>query len=486
MSTYLGIDLGTSSSKVIIMDESQAILASASHHMDVSRPHPGWSEQNPADWISATTAAIDELKAKHGELLARVQGVGLSGHMHGATLLNRRDEVLRPCILWNDTRSFREAAELDATAMFRDRTGNIVFPGFTAPKLLWVARNEPDIFKDLRWALLPKDYLRLWLTGEHASEMSDAAGTSWLHTGERRWDADLLAATGMTIEQMPNLVEGSEVSGILRPELATRWGMKPGVVVAGGAGDNAASACGIGAVEPNTAFVSLGTSGVLFASNESYKPNPESAVHAFCHAVPNTWHQMGVILSATDSLNWLAGVTGKDAAALTGALGDALLTPGPVTFLPYLSGERTPYNDASIRGIFTGLGHESDPVALAKGVVEGVAFAIRDSLDALGNAGTSLRRVTAVGGGSRSIYWLKTIATVLNLPVDIPAEGDFGAAFGAARLGLIAAEKADPFAVCRPPHTERTIEPDANLVAEFMVAHDRYKKLYPAVKGALS
>ena len=486
MSTYLGIDLGTSSSKVVIMDETQAILASATHHMDVARPHPGWSEQNPADWIAATSAALDELKAGHGHLLGRVRGIGLSGHMHGATLLNRRDEVLRPCILWNDTRSFKEAAELDAQPMFRDRTGNIVFPGFTAPKLLWVARNEPEIFAELRWALLPKDYLRLWLTGEHCSEMSDAAGTSWLHTGERRWDADLLAATGMTVEQMPNLVEGSAASGTLRPELANRWGLPSGVVVAGGAGDNAASACGIGAVEPNTAFVSLGTSGVLFASNESYKPNPESAVHAFCHAVPDTWHQMGVILSATDSLNWLAGITGKDAAALTGALGTNLLAPGPVTFLPYLSGERTPHNDASIRGVFTGLGHESDPAALAKAVVEGVAFAIRDSLDALGNAGTSLSRVMAVGGGSRSHYWLKAIATVLNMPVDIPAEGDFGAAFGAARLGLIAAEKADPFVICRPPHIELTIEPDANLVAGFMAAHHTYKKLYPAVKGALS
>jgi xylulokinase len=485
MTTYLGIDLGTSSSKVIIMDENQAILASAHASMDVSRPHPGWSEQNPADWISATTTAIDELRAKHGALLARVKGIGLSGHMHGATLIDDKDKPLRPCILWNDTRSHGEAKELDEQPVFRTKTGNIVFPGFTAPKLLWVARHEPEIFNQLRRVLLPKDYLRHWLTGEHVSEMSDAAGTGWLDTGLRRWDSELLAATGMDISHMPRLIEGTHVSGALKPELAAHWGMTTGVVVAGGAGDNAASACGIGAVAPGAAFVSLGTSGVLFASNASYLPNPESAVHAFCHAMPNTWHQMGVILSATDSLNWLANLTGKDAASLTNPLGEALLAPGPVTFLPYLSGERTPYNDASVRGVFTGLGHECDALAMTKAVVEGVAFAVRDSHEALRHAGTNLTRVTAVGGGSRSIYWLKVIATVLNIPVDIPAEGDFGAAFGAARLGLIAATGADAFAICTPPRTIRTIEPEASLIDGFAQSYQTYRKLYPAIKGAL-
>lgn len=483
MTTYLGIDLGTSSSKVIILDENQKILASAARPMDVARPHHGWSEQEPGQWIAATTAAIDELKASHGPELARVRGIGLSGHMHGATLLDKQDRALRPCILWNDTRSHAEARELDSQPLFRELTGNIVFPGFTAPKLLWVARNEQDLFAKVRWVLLPKDYLRHWLTGEHTSEMSDAAGTSWLDTGKRAWDSRLLDATGLRLEQMPNLVEGTDVSGTLRPELAARWGMTPGVVVAGGAGDNAASACGIGAVAPGTAFVSLGTSGVLFASNARYSPNPDSAVHAFCHAVPGTWHQMGVILSATDSLNWLANLTGRDAASLTAALGDTLLPPGPVTFLPYLSGERTPYNDAVIRGAFTGLAHESDHVALARAVVEGVAFAVRDSLDALRSAGTDIGRVTAVGGGSRSDYWLKVIATTLGMPVDIPAEGDFGAAFGAARLGLIAAEGADPFLICQPPVIKRTIEPEGALVNAFASAHNAYKSHYPAIKG---
>jgi xylulokinase len=334
--------------------------------------------------------------------------------------------------------------------------------------------------------LLPKDYLRLWLTGEHVSEMSDAAGTSWLDTGKRDWDDRLLAATGLQRSHMPRLVEGTAVSGTLRRELAARWGINGNPVVAGGAGDNAASACGMGTVAPGSAFVSLGTSGVLFASNESYRPNPASAVHAFCHAIPNTWHQMGVILSATDSLNWLAGVTGKDAAVLTSQLGDDLKAPGPVMFLPYLSGERTPHNDAGIRGAFAGLGQESGTLALTKAVVEGVAFAVRDSLDALEAAGTTLKRVTAIGGGSRSAYWLKVVASVLEIPVDIPAEGDFGAAFGAARLGLIAATSADPFEVCLPPKTALTIDPDTQLIPLFREAHSKYQKLYPALKGALN
>ncbi|PDT47771.1 xylulokinase [Sinorhizobium fredii] len=481
---YLGLDLGTSGVKATLIDGEQKIIGSASAALDVSRPHPGWSEQDPADWCRAAEAAIEGLKQTHPQALAAVRGIGLSGQMHGATLIDESDKVLRPCILWNDTRSFRQAAVLDRDPQFRALTGNIVFPGFTAPKLAWVRENEPEIFAKLRWVLLPKDYLRLWLTGEHISEMSDSAGTSWLDTGKRQWSESLLAATHLEERQMPDLVEGTDSAGTLRPELASRWGMEPGVVLAGGAGDNAASACGMGTVGEGQAFVSLGTSGVLFAANASYLPNPESAVHAFCHALPNTWHQMGVILSATDALNWHAGITGRSAAELTGELGDTLKAPGSVTFLPYLSGERTPHNDAAIRGVFAGLGHESSRAALTQAVLEGVAFAIRDSLEALRAAGTTLNRVTAIGGGSRSRYWLKSIATALDLPVDLPADGDFGAAFGAARLGLIAATGADPVATCYAPATAETIAQDVSLVAAYEDAYQRYRQLYPAIKGA--
>jgi xylulokinase len=481
---YLGLDLGTSGVKALLIDERQAIVGSAHGDLDISRPHPGWSEQDPADWIRAAETAVGALKTEHPKALAAVKGIGLSGQMHGATLLDASGAVLRPCILWNDTRSFAEAAALDADPRFRAVTGNIVFPGFTAPKLVWVRNNEPEVFAKVRKVLLQKDYLRLWLTGEHISEMSDASGTAWLDVSARRWSDGLLAATELDESDMPALVEGTEKAGMLKPKLAARWGIGGPVVVAGGAGDNAASACGMGTIGEGHAFVSIGTSGVLFAANAAFLPNPESAVHTFCHALPRTWHQMGVILSATDSLNWLSDVTGRSAAELTGELGEALKAPGGISFLPYLSGERTPYNDAAIRGAFAGLGHESGRAALTQAVLEGVAFAFRDCLEALRKAGTTLDRVTAIGGGSRSAYWLKSIATALGLPVDIPAEGDFGAAFGAARLGLIAAEGADPVATCTPPAISRSVGPDRTLADAYEAAYRRYRALYPAVKKA--
>lgn len=481
---YLGIDLGTSGVKALLIDGEQNAIASGHGALTASRPKPGWSEQNPADWVRATEEAIAELKASHPAELAAVKGIGLSGQMHGATLIDFTDTVLRPCILWNDTRSHAEAAALDADPRFRQLSGNIVFPGFTAPKLVWVKNNEPDLFKRVARVLLPKDYLRLWLSGDYISEMSDAAGTAWLDVGQRAWSQDLLEATDMRADQMPSLVEGTQPAGTLRDKLATKWGMGKGVTIAGGAGDNAASAAGMGAVRGGQGFVSLGTSGVLFAANDSYLPNPESAVHAFCHCLPDAWHQMGVILSATDSLNWLANLTGQGAGELSAALGDALKAPGSVSFLPYLSGERTPHNDASIRGAFVGLGHESGAAVLTQAIMEGVAFAFRDSFEALKAAGTELPRVTAIGGGSRSHYWLKAIATALDIPVDLPADGDFGAAFGAARLGLIAAEGADPLAICTPPATAQTIEPDAALRQAFEDAYGRFRGLYPAIRVA--
>jgi xylulokinase len=483
---YLGIDLGTSGVKALLIDAGQRVIASATASLTVSRPHEGWSEQNPADWIEAVESAVSALKSAHPREIAAVRGIGLSGQMHGATLIDAAGAVLRPCILWNDTRSWAQAAALDADPRFRGVTGNIVFPGFTAPKLAWVKASEPSVFARVAKVLLPKDYLRLWLTGEYVSEMSDASGTSWLDVGARAWSPDLLAATDLDLRHMPALVEGTAVSGTLRDSVAARWGMGGSVIVAGGAGDNAASACGMGAVAAGQAFVSLGTSGVLFAANDAYLPNPQGAVHTFCHALPGAWHQMGVILSATDSLNWLSGISGRTATELTAELGESLRAPTAVSFLPYLSGERTPHNDAAMRGAFVGLAHQSDRAALTQGVLEGVAFAFRDCLEALREAGTDISRVTAIGGGSRSRYWLEAIATALEIPVDLPADGDFGAAFGAARLGLIAAENVDPRAVCTPPETAETIAPDAGLIPAYAQAYQRYRALYPAIKGATS
>lgn len=474
---YIGLDLGTSGLKGVLMDDRQAVVAEATAPLTVQRPAEGHSEQRPADWIAATETVMDAL-AGHG--LAGVRGIGLSGQMHGATLLDAKDEVLRPCILWNDTRSFAEAAALDGDPMFRRLTGNIVFPGFTAPKLLWVARHEPAIRERVARVLLPKDYLRLWLTGEHVAEMSDAAGTAWLDTGRRDWSDDLLAATGLSRANMPRLVEGSEPSGTLRAALAGRWGLPKDVVVAGGGGDNAAAGVGVGVVRAGEAFVSLGTSGVLFAANDGYRPDPDTAVHTFCHALPGTWHQMGVILAATDALNWYARLVGADAGALTGELG-GLKPPGRTLFLPYLGGERTPLNSASVRGAFTGLEHATDRAAATRAVLEGVTFALRDCRDALAATGTRIGSLLAVGGGSRSDYWLKLIATALDVPVELPVAGDFGGAFGAARLALMAATGAGAEVATRPA-IARTVEPDRALIPAFDAGHARFRAHQAAIK----
>ena len=473
---YIGLDLGTSGLKAILMDAAQTVLEEATAPLTVQRPHEGWSEQNPADWIVAAEAVFAGL-AKHG--LSQVRGIGLSGHMHGATLIDTADQVLRPCILWNDTRSFAEAADLDGDPRFRALTGNIVFPGFTAPKLVWLQKHEPKIWEKVAKVLLPKDYLRLWLTADHVAEMSDAAGTAWLDTGRRDWSDALLAATGLTRAQMPRLVEGSAASGILRDHLAARWGLPKGVVIAGGGGDNAAAGVGVGVVRAGEAFVSLGTSGVLFAANDGYQPDPATAVHTFCHALPNTWHQMGVILAATDALNWYAGLVGRDAAVLTGELG-ALQAPGKPLFLPYLGGERTPLNNAAIRGAFMGLDHATDRAAGTRAVLEGVTFAFRDCRDALAATGTRLDHLLAVGGGSRSDYWLRAIATALDCPVQLPVSGDFGGAFGAARLALMAATGAGA-EVASLPKIARVIEPDPMLADAFDAGHARYRAAQSAL-----
>ncbi len=475
---YIGLDLGTSGLKGVLIGGDQSVLAEATAPLEVSRPHPGWSEQAPAHWISAAEAVLDALAA-HG--LGQVRGIGLSGHMHGATLLDKADDVLRPCILWNDTRSHAEAAHLDADPRFRAISGNIVFPGFTAPKLDWVRRHEPAIWDKVAKVLLPKDYLRLWLTGGHVAEMSDAAGTSWLDTGRRDWSDDLLAATGLGRAQMPALVEGSAVSGRLRDVLAARWGLPKGVVVAGGGGDNAASGVGVGVVRAGEAFVSLGTSGVLFAANDGYQPAPETAVHTFCHALPDTWHQMGVILAATDALNWYARLVGQEAAALTGELG-TLQAPGRTLFLPYLGGERTPLNDAAIRGAFLGLEHATDRAAGTRAVLEGVTFAIADCRDALAATGTRLENLLAVGGGSRSDYWLRAIATALDCPVQLPVAGDFGGAFGAARLALMAATGAGA-EIATLPRIARCIDPDPTLKDAFGEGLARWRAAQSAVRS---
>jgi xylulokinase len=477
---HLGLDIGTSGLRGVLMDEGGAVLGAAERTYDVAHPHPGWSEQDPADWIAACRGVVADLREAHPQAMAALEGIGLSGQMHGATLLGADHEPLRPCMLWNDTRAHEEAARLD-TADARRISGNVVFPGFTAPKVAWVAAHEPEVFGRAALVLLPKDHLRLWLTGEAVSDMSDAAGTAWLDVGARAWSDALLDAGGMGREQMPRLVEGSQVSGTLRAAVAEELGI-PVVPVAGGGGDNAAAAAGLGTLAEGQGFVSLGTSGVVLAARDRFAPMPETAVHSFCHAIPDTWYQMAVILAATDALSWLARLLGRTPGDLASAMPDHADGPGPVRFAPYLSGERTPHNDAAIRGAFHRLDVAHGAEDLTRAVMEGVAFALRDGLDALRSAGAAPERLTATGGGARSAFWLDTLANALGLPVDVPEAGEIGAALGAARLSACAAGAA-PSEVMTPPAIARTVEPREALRAAYADAHATHQASYSALRS---
>lgn len=482
---YLGIDLGTSELKVVLLDAAQRLVATARHELTVQRPHPLWSEQDPAAWWQAVEAAMADLRARVPQELAAVVAIGLSGQMHGAVLLDESGRVLRPAILWNDLRSSAECAELERRVPeLRRITGNLAMPGFTAPKLLWVATHEPATFRAVAKVLLPKDYLRRRLTGEDVSEMSDASGTSWLDVGRRDWSDVMLEATGLTRRHMPRLVEGRDPGGTLRPELARAWGLRDGVIIAGGGGDNAATAIGIGAVRDGQAFLSLGTSGVLFVATAAFRPNPAQGVHAFCHALPNQWHQMAVMLSAASCLRWVTKLTGAaDEAALLAeveALG-AAARQAPL-FLPYLSGERTPHNNPHAKGVWFGLGHDTDRALLAYAVLEGVAFGLAEGCLALRSVGTDIAAASLVGGGARSRFWAELIAGALGLPLHRHQGGEVGAAFGAARLAMLAADpKARVEDVCTQPPLLDRIAPPAwsdHLAPRFQ----RFRQLYQTVK----
>ena len=462
---FLGIDLGTSSVKAVVLDENERIAAQASSPLGVQRPHPLWSEQNPEEWWHAS---IEVVRALPADIRKAVRGIGLSGQMHGAVLLDSKDQVLRPAILWNDGRCEAECAELEKNEpKSRQITGNLAMPGFTAPKLLWVKKHEPEVFAKVATVLLPKDYLRLKLTGEKISDMSDSAGTLWLDVEKRDWSDAMLRATGLNKSHMPSLVEGTQPAGKLRPDVASLLGLDS-VVVAGGGGDNAASAVGSGVIAPGQAFLSLGTSGVLFVVTDKFRPNAEKAAHAFCHAIPKRWHQMSVMLSAASALDWAVSIGnfGHVVSATQAAEQAKLKTTTPI-FLPYLSGERTPHNDPFARGVFFGISAETSGADLVNSVLEGVALGFAEGLDSLVEAGSDIAEINVVGGGSRLNYWNELLASALNRPLTRRSGGEVGAAFGAARLGRIAVTNEDPRSVCIAPPVERVFAPNEEL-AELM------------------
>ena len=481
---YLGIDLGTSGVKALLIDEAGEIIGVAHSSLAVLRPQARWAEQDPDSWWQATCAAIDQLQQHYPAALAALRGIGLSGQMHGATLLDQADRPLRPAILWNDSRSDRQCAALtQQLPTLHKITGNLAMPGFTAPKLLWVAEHEPAVFAQTRTVLLPKDYLRLCLTGDKVSDYSDASGTLWLDVAARDWSDTMLAATGLGRDAMPALVDGSQCTGELRQTLRKRWGIQQAVKVAGGAGDNAASAVGVGAVASGDAFLSLGTSGVIFVVDPSFQPESHAGVHTFCHTLAGRWHRMSVMLSAASCLTWAARLIGaSDEAALLqmiAALDNTSRLKAPL-FLPYLSGERSPHNDPYAQGVFFGLTHSTEREALAYAVLEGVTFGLADGLQALQSPAATIQSLPLVGGGARSALWAQLIADVLKLPVYTYASGEAGAAQGAARLALLACGASEAL-VCTKPDSQTEFLPQQARQAALDERLGRYRQLYRAL-----
>ncbi len=482
---YLGLDLGTSELKALLLDERHNIVGTAHAPLTVQRPQPGWSEQHPADWWSALEQVMDTLHRQHPQALARLQGVGLSGQMHGAVLLDAREQVLRPAILWNDGRSAPQCQQLTRIVpSLHDITGNLAMPGFTAPKLLWVQAHEPAVFAQVRRVLLPKDWLRLRLTGEAASDMSDASGTLWLNTRRRDWSDEVLSACGLDRSHMPRLLEGSDISGWLKPQWCQRWGLPDRVPVAAGAGDNAASAVGTGMVSPGQGFVSLGTSGVIFLVGTEYRSAPELAVHSFAHALPQLWHQMSVMLSAASAFGWVTRLTGYASEAELAARVDAMPTgqraQAPL-FLPYLQGERTPHNNALARGVFFGLNSSHEAADLAYAVLEGVTLGLMDCWCAMGQTGDTAAALTLVGGGARNATWAQMISSGLRSQILRPRHAHSAAAIGAARLGWLATGGTIHDA-CQPLPTQDVFTPNADEWVALSARSEKFRKLYCTVE----
>ncbi len=481
---YLGIDLGTSGVKVVLTNEQGAVVATSHAALDVSMPKPLWSEQNPQDWWNATCACLDELADKQS--LADVKAIGLSGQMHGATLLDVDGEILRPAILWNDGRCDAECREIESTVKdARQRSGNIVMAGFTAPKLLWVKNHEPDVFAKVKKVLLPKDYLRYKLTGEFASDMSDSAGTIWLNTESRSWDNTLLNACGLTESHMPSLFEGNEVTGFLNAGLAERWGMNA-VAVAGGGGDNAAGAIGCGIVEPGQAMLSLGTSGVYFAVTEDFRTNTAQAVHSFCHALPNRWHLMSVMLSAASCLQWYASQSGYenvgemiDDVEHNVAFDDTAIP----LFLPYLTGERTPHNNPYAKASFFGVSASTTHAHMARAVMEGVSMALADGMDAVDESGVTVSDISLIGGGAKSAFWRQLLSDVSGRKLSYRQGGDVGPALGAARLAQLAVNPDTAASdICFQPAIEASYSPNEAIHNAYLLKRQQFRELYYAIE----
>lgn len=484
---YLGLDLGTSGLKGVIIDDKGNVLAQESVSLNVSCPSTTWSEQDPLDWWRACVDVIQQLHLRLD--LSKLKSIGLSGQMHGATLLDTQGNVLRPCILWNDGRSQLQCQDLmKEFPELIERSGNLIMPGFTAPKIRWVKENEPEIFEKLAFVLLPKDYLAYRLTGFMSSDCSDAAGTLWLNPETRQWDDALLAVTGLTQTNMPKVYEGCDLVGVLSEDAVEALKLSQLPVVAGG-GDNAAGAVGMGVTNAGQGFISLGTSGVYFTVSETHQANPNNTVHAFCHALPNRWYQMGVTLSGANSLAWFAKLVDKTVPELLDALEESELQRTKILFLPYFNGERTPHNDPLANGQFVGLTNATDLNGMTLSILEGVAFSLLDCQNSLASAGSVVNELSLIGGGARSAMWRQIIANVLDKRLIYRDGGDIAPGLGAACLALLGEQQSQGKDIesliaeyCTMPDILASHDPDEKMKVYYQQKYELYQSLYLATK----
>lgn len=483
---YIGIDLGTSAVKLLLLDGRGEVLNTVSKEYPLSFPRPGWSEQEPSDWIRAVMEGIPELVA--GFDASSVAGIGAAGQMHGLVALDAEDRVIRPAILWNDGRTDREVDYLNRT-VGRERlsalTANIAFAGFTAPKLLWLRKHEPENFARIARIMLPKDYVNYVLTGVHCTDYSDASGTLLLDVEHKRWSPEMTELCGLREEQLPRLYESWECAGTLKPEIAARLGLPASVRVCAGAGDNAAAAIGTGTVGDGACNISLGTSGTVFISRERFAVDPNNALHAFAHA-DGHWHLMGCMLSAASCNRWLMEdvFRTKDYSAEQAAVSGDRLGRNGVFFLPYLMGERSPVNDTDARGTLTGLSMDTTRADITQAVLEGVAFAIRDSLEVARSLGCGVRSSMLCGGGARSLLWRRILANVLNVELTLPVS-EQGPGMGGAMLAMVCCgEYSDVREACgRLVRVSGTVRPETELAARYEERYQTFREIYPALRS---
>jgi len=501
MPYLLGIDIGTTGVKTLLIDERGETVASCTVPHPLYTPRPGWTEQDPEDWWKGTVTSVQEVLRMSGVDPGAIAGIGLSGQMHSSVFLDRKDRVIRPAILWNDGRTTPQCRwiELAGEENLRRWVANPALEGFTAPKVIWLRENEPENYRKVRTLLLPKDYVRFRLTGEKATEYSDAAGTLFLDVRNRRWSKEMLEALDIPEDILPPVYESVDVCGKVTKEAAELTGLKPGTPVVGGGADNACGATGAGVVREGRVLSSIGTSGTVVAPSKVVQVDPEMRAHTFCHSVPGMWYVMGVVLSAGGSLRWFKDALGqleKVAEELTGVDAYDLLTkeaqraePGSegLVFLPYITGERTPHRDADARGVFFGLSARHTRAHLVRAVLEGITFAMRDSLEIIRGLGIRVEEIRATGGGAKSPFWRQLQADVYGAPVYTPTNTE-GPAFGAALMAGVGAglfhDLAD--AADELVHIATTAEPDSERVRVYDEFYGIFRSLYPALKERFS